>query len=85
MLGSGIGGEGCAEGIGKVDEVISWLSLAVIIVAIIFIAVAVVIIERHTQQKTAKMKQDIKPGKRRAPQKATSRSLRAALLNNNSI
>ena len=82
MLGADIG-DGCDDG-EKVDEVIAWLSLAVIILAIIVIIIAVVIIELHTRRRIAKMNKDIKSGKRRPPQRASSRSVRSALLNNNS-
>src|SRR3990167_489006 len=77
LLGADIG-DGCDDG-EKVDEVIAWLSLAVIILIII----AVVIIELHTRRRIAKMNKDIKSGKRRPPQRASSRSVRSALLNNN--
>lgn len=48
--GSGAGSDGGCDDEG-VNEVISWLSLAVIIIAIIIICISIVIIEAHSRKK----------------------------------
>jgi len=68
----------------KLDEVISWLSLAVICLAIIIVALSVVIIEAHTRKRVAAREAKMRSGKQSGEgTKKSAREVRSNLLANN--
>ena len=76
LLGANVGAD-CED---DTNYIISWLSLAFIIVAILIIVLAVAIIEYKTRQTIKKREKQMKTGKKKTSQAST----RSALLNANS-
>lgn len=82
LLGANFG-EDCDDGMDKLDEVISWLSFAVICLAILIVLLSVIIIEAHTRKKVAAREEKMRTGKRSGGAKKSAREVRSDLLANN--